>query len=100
MRLIKGKFYDNVGNVVPLEFGNKDQIRLIEERRALEGGGITLCAHAVNEKLLAFSFRCPCGQIVSFDIKKREKCLCGEEYEQIWTYPGPVVKLMGVRLSK
>lgn len=93
MRLIKGKFYDNAGNMVPLEFGNKDQIRLIEERKALEGGGITLCAHAVDMKL-TFSFRCPCGQVVSFENKKREKCSCGEKYEQFWPdYSGVCVRL-------
>ena len=86
MRLIKGKFYDNSGNGVPLEFGNKEQIRLIEERKALEGGGIAACIHVHNIKTLLFSFRCPCGVIITFENTTVKKCVeCGENYEHFET---------------
>lgn len=39
MTLVNGKFF-NDGNPYPLEFGNKDQLRLIEKVQACKTDGI------------------------------------------------------------
>lgn len=53
MKFIKGEFFEN-GVKVPIEFGNKKQIKLIEYIEALREG--ILC---VNNEV-----NCPCGESV------------------------------------
>lgn len=83
MILKNGKFYDAAGNVVPLEIGNWDQIKLLESRKAMLDG---CCALG--------DITCLCGTPVYRDkepngemAKKRHSkhcVVCVEEYEFYW----------------
>jgi hypothetical protein len=72
MTFKQGKFYDRKGNVVPLEFGNKDQIAMIERVKTLQEGAV----------YFKNAFPCPCGTInyKSFKDGKMFKCHCGAKY--------------------
>jgi predicted nucleic acid-binding Zn ribbon protein len=69
MTLRDGKFY-NGGQVVPLEFGNKEQIRLIQEAEkaltALSGDGLIVEPNIEEEITYSASyyFKCVCGNRV------------------------------------
>lgn len=64
MILKSGKFYDEAGNVVPLEHGNKEQIAILEKHRrrreAFEGDGLDLTINI--ETVASVSFPCVCGE--------------------------------------
>jgi|SRR6185369_9916839 len=78
MILKNGKFYDSTGQVVPLEFGNWEQIQLLERRKGLQEDG----EFCVSE------FTCLCGTPIERDMdkkKERKHCVvCGEEFEFYW----------------
>lgn len=42
MNFRDGKFYDEKGNMIPLEFGNKEQIQIIDRANALREGVCSL----------------------------------------------------------
>lgn len=64
MKLKNGKFYDDAGNVVPLEHGNKEQIAILEKHRkrmeAFEGDGLDLTITIATKA--SVSFACVCGE--------------------------------------
>jgi hypothetical protein len=71
----QGRFYDNLGNPVALEHGNKDQIALIHRAEALRAG-------VVYPQL--GSFDCLCGSLWKpvFEDGKKFKCPeCNQKYE-------------------
>lgn len=75
-----GKFYDN-GNPMPLEFGNRDQIRLIANVQALHTEGALLVSISDTEDKWAIS--CPCGVRLVFDCPwatEKKTCACGLVY--------------------
>lgn len=86
MTIRNGKFYDSDGNVVPLEFGNKDQIYLLDRVRALQDEGEELATFA-DGKRLALGINCVCGHISIFCTEDGEMetakrtCTCGYKYQ-------------------
>jgi hypothetical protein len=86
MILKQGKFYDSAGNVVPLEFGNKEQIYILDRVRTLQTEGEELSTFADGNNL-CIGINCVCGVITIFepegdhleDLKK--KCECGAVYK-------------------
>lgn len=73
MILIDGKFYEG-DQLVPLEFGNKEQIRLIQEQKnrleALEGDGLQVDPEIERVTKVSVDFKCICGQTVWFHEKE------------------------------
>lgn len=70
MILRDGKFYE--GNVlVPLEFGNKEQIRLMNEAKehieALKGDGLEVDVQIETKYFANIDLKCLCGQTVWFN---------------------------------
>jgi len=86
MKLVNGKFYEG-DKVVPLEFGNKEQIRLIrkadEKIESLKGDGLFIETHIhPNQKgiwVVWAEFECVCG--VSFQMSS--PCDDGEDADAI-----------------
>lgn len=80
MTLRDGKFYDDSGNVVPLEIGNIEQFKLLNAHKSMLEGFCALdkfrclCGGWVNRKIT------PAGEL----IYKRHKVhcvICGQAYE-------------------
>jgi len=69
MTLRNGKFYDSDGNVVPLEFGNKEQIKLMNEEKnrvdCFTGDGLPVSID-IDERVV-------------YDFQIRFKCICGKQ---------------------
>lgn len=95
MDLINGKFYQGEKEV-PLEFGNKEQIKLIQQAEqrtiSLKGEGLEPDYEAEDRGefvIVEFSFKCICGCHVQF--KKQEflfrdwMFLCSDNYTSIST---------------
>ena len=99
MILRDGKFYNDHGQVVPLEFGNKEQIALIHdyERREREFNKGMIMVFDVDESesivKLHSHFRCLCEKYINFDSQgdseyiaydmldgQRQRCTCGRKY--------------------
>lgn len=85
MVLRNGKFYDDAGNVVPLEFGNKEQIALLDRVEMLTRDGaefwIDFGAASTLEEM-TFKITCVCGDEVKFLASIEmdgitKKCSCG-----------------------
>jgi hypothetical protein len=105
--LRNGKFYDDAGNVVPLEFGNKEQIEWLNyaERLAKEGEEPTIQFSGWDTEKGGFygsyfTVKCLCGQYVEFpniqykDGLKR-RCDCGNQFKMVETSDDSlVVKLI------
>lgn len=74
MKLLNGKFYDKEGNEVKPEFGNKEQIRLIEEAQRtldeLRGDGVVVDPEITTITKVSVDFKCICGQTVYFRDKE------------------------------
>lgn len=67
MVLRNGKFYDEAGNVVPLEHGNKEQFKLMEEER-----------HRINSfSEDGYAVTMDVGEVTTYDLSIRFKCICG-----------------------
>lgn len=99
MTLRNGKFYDDAGNVVPLEIGNKDQIKCLqhyEKQLAELKEGVMICFEPIPEergcKMYSFA-RCLCGDQVLWEQVAidevtcyslidglRRTCSCGRKY--------------------
>jgi len=64
MTLKDGKFYEG-DKVVPLEFGNKDQIKLMSKAKELMGDGILVYITETfslnSDETFKISFTCICG---------------------------------------
>ena len=75
----QGKFYNESGEVVPLEFGNKEQLHIIEAIKDM-----------IDGVMLPFTgpFRCPCGALIEYKFieGKTIRCPdCSARY-QFWLY--------------
>lgn len=93
MTLRNGKFYDSAGNVVPLEFGNKEQLDLLArvEIMRLEGEFLEKDFFLSRDETriigACYSWDCLCGAKVRAhihdDMKGRKyKCKgCGFRYQ-------------------
>ena len=97
--LIKnGKFYNKEGEIVPLEFGNVEQIRAIKEHEQkieeLKGDGYEIEVDFEVTVEASAKFRCTCGSWLFFTVDADEeddiscfegypnkKCGCGCTYE-------------------
>lgn len=85
MTLKDGKFYEG-GQVVPLEFGNKEQIRLTNEAKQhiedLKGDGLLVEVEIETTYTAKVNFKCTCGQTVwletELDDENHSKDLVGE----------------------
>lgn len=84
MILKNGKFYDKNGAVVPLEFGNKEQINLIQEKdrqiTKLKTDGEDV--EVEKETTYTVSYKCVCGYGVEFTAEGApddDEILDGEE---------------------
>ena len=75
MILKDGKFWDDKGNVVPIEHGNKEQIKLLERVQNLRTDG---------ELLRGFEDEDIDGEIEK--VSYRFTCLCGHKTEWHYTY--------------
>lgn len=91
MTLRNGKFYDADGQMVPLEFGNKEQIQLLNLASALNGDGVCLDMLGTVEAC-QFNFRCLCGHVHIPVINSKFTCKCGLKYKCFDTYYLPAVK--------
>ena len=73
MKLINGKFYEG-GKEVRLEFGNKEQIRLLNQVdkkiKELKGDGLFVCFDEITMVTVSIDFDCVCG--VALDFGKAE----------------------------
>ena len=69
MRLIEGKFYEG-DRVIPIEFGNKEQIKLINEAKRtmdeLTGDGMVVYPDIEEVVKVSVSIKCVCGGGVYF----------------------------------
>lgn len=91
MILKNGKFYNEAGEVVPLEFGNKEQIALLDLASALNGDGV--CLQLIGSKeTTEFVFQCLCGVVHKPEVNASFKCTCGQSYKCFDTYYMPAVK--------
>lgn len=76
MILRDGKFYEG-DQVVPLEFGNKEQIRLMNEAKyvfqALSGDGLEVDVEVESKITASVNFKCTCGQTVWFEVEIPEE---------------------------
>ncbi len=93
LRLKAGKFYDDAGNVVPLEFGNKEQIALLArvDMLRLEGEFLekdfTISADESRVIGVCFAWDCVCGKQIRVKIHedmdgRKYKCpVCGLRYK-------------------
>jgi hypothetical protein len=88
MTIRQGKFY-NGDILVPLEFGNKEQIALLKRVELLrkEGEEVELEIFLVDDVELErdgeyYPFDCLCGCSIVFTNKlKKHQCSCGLKYE-------------------
>jgi hypothetical protein len=90
MTLIKGKFYLN-GKAVPIEFGNKEQIQLLEKAAALNGDCVAIAIVSLPDGPSTY-FHCLCGEIHAPILNKKFTCKCGIKYRCFDTYFLPAVK--------
>lgn len=70
LKIIDGKFFDEKGNEVPMEFGNPEQIKLLKEyeSRILElNEGLPLDVEFETKHTANVSFKCICGNNVFFE---------------------------------
>jgi hypothetical protein len=56
-----GKFYNEVGDAIPLEFGNKDQIDLMKKAEALNEGVLAYIDESGDDDETALEYTCLCG---------------------------------------
>lgn len=71
-----GKFYDNLGNAVPLEHGNKEQIKILENIESLKDGVIfdfTSHHHKLDKE-----FTCLCGYSWHPQFEDQKIITCGQ----------------------
>jgi hypothetical protein len=91
MTLRQGKFY-NGDTLVPLEFGNKEQIALLQRVDYLREEGefldLDFDISKSGHKIIGASYglECVCGSMVKFkdrefEVKGKQKCSCGLKYE-------------------
>jgi hypothetical protein len=108
MILKDGKFWDN-GKVVPIEFGNKEQIRLmtyaLDELKALETDGIEIDPDFEEMIVASYQFKCICGSWVRFSeveaddkldaiakfIGQKRSCKCKKKYKIEQSEDGEIV---------
>jgi hypothetical protein len=86
MTFKQGKFYDDHG-VVPLEFGNWEQVRILNRVKALQEG---IC-------FAGGAFYCPCGisHTKVFDDNKVFNCECGNTYKMyLWDDYVPTIRMI------
>ncbi len=93
MTLRNGKFYDSTGNVVPLEFGNQEQIDLLARVEVLRLEGEFLEKDFIVSKDetriigACYAWDCLCGNKVRANIRenmegRKYKCgVCGMRYQ-------------------
>jgi rubredoxin len=78
MILKNGKFYDSAGQVVPPEFGNKEQIKLIQEEEnriaCFKGEGLPVSIDIDERVVYDFQirFHCVCGKLLYRDHESDE----------------------------
>lgn len=76
MKLINGKFYEG-GKEVPLEFGNKEQIRLLnqvnEKIEELKGDGLFVDVDEIPMVKVSIDFDCVCGVALDFGEAEFDK---------------------------
>lgn len=65
MKLVNGKFFNDDGVQVPLEFGNNDQIQLLEKVKFFKDGVMPhFTFNDSNDKIIGLHLFCVCGGIV------------------------------------
>jgi hypothetical protein len=88
MTLRDGKFYNDHGQVVPLEFGNKQQVAILKRVDTLAREGeefyIDFDSGSTVEDM-TFKLTCVCGEFVRFKGSEemdglQKKCSCGLTY--------------------
>lgn len=70
MKIIDGKFYDEKGNEVPLEFGNLEQIKLLKEyesRISELNEGLELDVDFETTYTASVKIVCVCGKNIFFE---------------------------------
>lgn len=87
MTFKQGKFYVN-GEIVPLQFGNSEQIKIIEAVKTIKNEGFF---YAGSE------FECFCGlsHHKPFNEGEQFKCECGAVYKfYYWNEEIPTLKML------
>ncbi len=119
MKLVQGKFYDSEGKIVPLEFGNKEQIKLIQEKEKIMSEGLEVELDIDEPRLITgtISFNCfQCDKrihveeegeddqdIINCLVKRKKECPgCKVKYtfEESSGNFGVVVKLEPIKKEK
>lgn len=90
MTLIGGKFYKD-GQNIPIEFGNKEQIQLLEKAAALNGDGVAIAIVSLPNGISTY-FNCLCGEHHAPELNKKFTCKCGLVYRCFDTHFVPAVK--------
>lgn len=97
MTLKDGKFF-NDGHPYPLEFGNKDQLKLIEKVKVMRSDGIMpIMILNDSDEFCGLALKCVCGSVVHTDYEEdfeetigvKTKCpgcnfkyvICADEYD-------------------
>jgi hypothetical protein len=69
-KIVSGQLLDKNGNIVPLEFGNPEQIQVLKEyesRISELKDGLKLIVEFETKHTALASFKCVCGQNVFFE---------------------------------
>lgn len=84
LRLKSGKFYDDAGNVVPLEFGNKEQYAILDRVRKAQDVGESLMLDFWGDGIYhaRVGLVCVCGEPLFFNLAEdmdhvKKTCGCG-----------------------
>jgi hypothetical protein len=82
LELVDGKFYRD-GVPEPLEFGNKEQIKLMNQAKetleSLMGDGLVVEPDFEITVTGVIRFKCPCGQHVYFETDGEDELQCDFE---------------------
>lgn len=88
MTFKQGNFYDSAGNKIPVEFGNIEQIQIIQAIEAMKTEGRVYVGQ---------SHKCFCGELhlKGFVDGKTFKCECGAVYKFMYYQEEiPVLKML------
>lgn len=93
LRLKSGKFYDDAGNVVPLEFGNKEQCDVLARVEVMRREGEFLEKDFIISRDetritgVCYAWECFCGTLIRVKIHddmngRKYKCkVCGMRFQ-------------------
>ena len=74
MTLKNGKFYQD-GQPIPLEFGNMEQIALMDYAKSLQEEGVLpeLIYDPTDKFICGISIQCPCGETIKVECETEDE---------------------------